>query len=1487
MRLSWNRGLSTLILLVTLGLVCCTAPEAAQQRINLFLRAGGTFDPSTSEPHVAADLAQRGVLAVKTNTARSANAANASLGHYIVQFDGPVVEEWKAPVTALGGRIFHYLPDYAFVVRIAARQLPRLRRVAHVRSVRPFHPGYALSPLLPRPSGRSVRVNIKTFSPEDLPGASLSVRRLGGKIFATSTSGGGMLTADLPASAARVMARIFGVAWVEPAPYFVRHSAQANGNTGVEKVRQEANLYGTNQVIAVADTGLDTGDNGAVGIGVNSTNMHVDFRGRILQAQDFNTRGVSGETRWDDPNGHGTHVLGVIAGSGKLDGADPTNQQYNGRLSGAAPEANFVVQSILDSDGGMLGAAQVQDLYFLFQAAYDAGARIHNNSWGAFSGRQPFAGQTSALYYGEYLTQSQSVDRFTWDHPDMVVVFSAGNGAQDSDENGFVDGGTTPTIEVPATAKNCIAVGATENHRPNVPTTYPQLMPLALLGGPLLEDRVADFRDGMAAFSARGYCNDPDGAARERRVKPDVVAPGTYVLAARTTRSFVPFENFESTAAGSLPSGWGNRGGIATVTDKDGYPGGGHSAGFGNPSDSYPEPVGENATHNLVLPAIPDAPLADSLFVSYRARWNLRGSDAVRCQYGNNYFGLPFVGSSNGWEYRLDRIPISGARSGDLQFTLSTISRGQGSYYFLIDDLRVTPGLHDTTGRLESEKAETDVDRAYQYASGTSVAAAQVSGSAALVRQYYQEALNHPSPSAALIKATLMAGAADLYYTPGQGQYPSHPEQPAPRPNYVEGWGRADLQKSLLPGTTAFTSTRLLSADVSPGLGTGETDTYELEIREGTPLNVALVWTDPPAAEASGVTLVNNLDLELRTTESRVAWGNRIVNGSSIGDERNNVETIDFPSGLTSGVYTLRVTGRNVPQGRQPYALVVYGDAVYSSRSTLKISPSEAFCQHGRSYAFQALFNGQPTTGVTWTVLGPGSIDSDGVYTAPNSGLGTSTVEARYTLPRTSTTFSATSLVTILPETGGGPTLGHVSVSYAGVPGELSVVQFGYGGPASPGPPTEPAAYYSDNKRGDPGTSTVGGTLTRDFDLSGAGAGRFPPSAGNIWWVKVKNDGGTDAEIRDLYILHDGKRYSASGPAVTVPANSTAYRYIDASNVESVPEVYAYAEIYHDKPSDLTRVYVGSPKNGERDEWVSALHTGSGSSPGVSRFFIDLTGAPAGSLPPDAGNSWFLHAEDGVPNGAQGSIRKFYIYYNGARFDGRVLPLAIPESGFARAWIDYTPPTVTITSPLSNSTVGGLLTIDAIASDNAWITHVAFYVDDRLVGIDNSSPYQFTSDTQFDTNIWHRVTARAFDAAGNSGEESIQVRTENGGVRPNVVGTLGGYTFNPVTRELRATMTFRNDSPTGTRAYRATLQRVTLWCTGPSFKGERRLYMQPATPPALPLKIPGAIPGEIEAGGFSSLPLRVIVPPEITAIARWTGTGYYYDAPTGGTRFNM
>lgn len=248
---------------------------------------------------------------------------------------------------------------------------------------------------------------------------------------------------------------------------------------------------GDGQIVGVADTGLD--------------DSHPDFQGRIAGVVALGRPNDS-----TDPHGHGTHVSGSILGDGAASG---------GKIRGAAPGAQLFFQSILDARGELGGLPL--NLSDLFDEAYQAGARIHNNSWG---GAVP----------GTYTVNSIEVDEYVANHRDMLIVISAGNDGQAVNRlhspQGFVD---WLSVGTPATAKNALTVGASRSSRTDGAfsgLTYGQAWPGDYPDPPIAAENVSGNPECLAAFSSRGPCDD-------RRIKPDVVAPGTDIASTKSSRA--------------------------------------------------------------------------------------------------------------------------------------------------------------------------------------------------------------------------------------------------------------------------------------------------------------------------------------------------------------------------------------------------------------------------------------------------------------------------------------------------------------------------------------------------------------------------------------------------------------------------------------------------------------------------------------------------------------------------------------------------------------------------------------------------------------------------------------------------------------------------------------------------------------------------------------------------------------------------------------
>jgi subtilisin family serine protease len=265
----------------------------------------------------------------------------------------------------------------------------------------------------------------------------------------------------------------------------------ARGLIGFALPPNETDFQGQGEIVVVADTGFDIGD---------LNNVHPGFTDRVAQLYQLGRPGKPPS----DASGHGTHVAGSAVG-------DWMSQDGSLRIRGAAPQARLIVQALFGANGDLTGLPT--DLNDLFQVPYqNDGARIHNNSWGYSPGQ------------GQYNQPAWEVDEFVWNHRDCVICFGAGNEGSDNLGTGRVG---PQSITSPGTAKNCITVGATENNRPDIGETYGDRFSADFPKPPISSDSMTNNPDGIAAFSSRG-------PTQNNRIKPDLVAPGTFILSAKS-----------------------------------------------------------------------------------------------------------------------------------------------------------------------------------------------------------------------------------------------------------------------------------------------------------------------------------------------------------------------------------------------------------------------------------------------------------------------------------------------------------------------------------------------------------------------------------------------------------------------------------------------------------------------------------------------------------------------------------------------------------------------------------------------------------------------------------------------------------------------------------------------------------------------------------------------------------------------------------------
>jgi serine protease AprX len=178
-----------------------------------------------------------------------------------------------------------------------------------------------------------------------------------------------------------------------------------------------------------------------------------------------------------DPNGHGTHVAGIMVGSG--------SHSDDGRLAGVAPEASLVSLRVLDDVGRGRSSDMLAALQWVLERKDQYGIRVLN------------------LSLGHPVYESLDVDPLVqavddlWD-AGVVVVCSAGNSGRDGHG----------TVSSPCNSRKVITVGA------------------------LNDRKTADLTDDtVATYSSRGPTR------LDLVAKPDLIAPGNRIVSTRSAGS--------------------------------------------------------------------------------------------------------------------------------------------------------------------------------------------------------------------------------------------------------------------------------------------------------------------------------------------------------------------------------------------------------------------------------------------------------------------------------------------------------------------------------------------------------------------------------------------------------------------------------------------------------------------------------------------------------------------------------------------------------------------------------------------------------------------------------------------------------------------------------------------------------------------------------------------------------------------------------------
>lgn len=404
-------------------------------------------------------------------------------GLFLIQLEDNPPADWKLQLEAIGVRTLKYIPDDAWLVKVQQANSATIRHSPFVRHFSRYRPEYkaqaGVAALLTAKAEEFAEVRILLPLGAEPAAAGMVHKKLHAITRLSKSQIGQVIEGRIRVSRLRELIDSEAVAWVELAGKPRLYDAAAAQIVSGEAEPTTTALHqlgfdGRGVTVAVADSGLHGGE---------GFPEHPDLEDRITGY--FYYGALSDAS---DEHSHGTHVTGIVAGNGILGEGDENGFLYG---LGIAPKANIVAQRIFDGLGGYQPPASFAQLT---SDAVRLGAEIGSNSWGDDT-------------QGRYDISAMEFDALVRDaDPDVagdqpyILEFSAGNA-----------GAGAQTIGSPAVAKNVIATGASQNNRFDF-IIY------------------AEGQETMADFSSRGPCEDG-------RIKPDVVAPGTWIASLKSSAS--------------------------------------------------------------------------------------------------------------------------------------------------------------------------------------------------------------------------------------------------------------------------------------------------------------------------------------------------------------------------------------------------------------------------------------------------------------------------------------------------------------------------------------------------------------------------------------------------------------------------------------------------------------------------------------------------------------------------------------------------------------------------------------------------------------------------------------------------------------------------------------------------------------------------------------------------------------------------------------
>lgn len=303
----------------------------------------------------------------KTSTKSDKNDAKV----WIVQFIGPIKEEWVDALGKKGVQLYGYIAPYSLYAYMKPELVKKIKKKSYIEWIGIYNKKYKVHPKCDK--------DTKDIVVHYFPWAS---ERYGTQECCEHNC------TDTNECCVSTIIDSENVMYVEPFIKRVLYNAESRKILKTD-IAHTKGITGQNEIIVVTDTG------------VYKSHEVFSKSDKIVKVIDI--AGDSSKSQGDG-DGHGTHVACSICGDA------PPYEQWN-KHDGQCFGSKLIAVKVFDNNG-FWAAGDTE--YSFWKQGYDAGAKINNNSWGSNS-------------RGGYSSSDYDADKICFDYPDYVLVVAAGN----------------------------------------------------------------------------------------------------------------------------------------------------------------------------------------------------------------------------------------------------------------------------------------------------------------------------------------------------------------------------------------------------------------------------------------------------------------------------------------------------------------------------------------------------------------------------------------------------------------------------------------------------------------------------------------------------------------------------------------------------------------------------------------------------------------------------------------------------------------------------------------------------------------------------------------------------------------------------------------------------------------------------------------------------------------------------------------------------